>query len=86
MLNFPEWADVIAIDPDGKVFAFQEDCYWDGLNWIPVDDFDGLRYEVIARLLDNITPAEARRMYFRRVEQKDLEPYVAFSAALPQAK
>ena len=48
--NWWEWADTICIDPSGEVFAFEGGAYWDGDNWIPVDDFDGLRYTIIAHL------------------------------------
>lgn len=48
--HIPDWANVIAIDPDGHVWVFEVDAWWDGSKWIPIDDFDGLRYECVAKL------------------------------------
>lgn len=50
--KIPDWADEIAIDPDGHVWAYEGGAYFLGDKWIPVDDFDGLRYECIAKIDD----------------------------------
>lgn len=60
-----EWAHVIAIQPDGFIMAFEEDCYFVDDQWIPIDDFDGLRLEVIERTLTDFPLDVAKKLYFR---------------------
>lgn len=50
----PEWATHIAVDADGEVWAFEGEPVWVQAagpssvgHWAPVDDYDGLRFELI---------------------------------------
>lgn len=49
-MNMPDWATDFAIDPDGTVWVFEGGAFFEGDRWNPIDDYDGLRYQMIGRL------------------------------------
>lgn len=54
---------MIAIDADGHVCAYEGDCHFveEYAGWLPVDDFDGLRWEVIGHLETDV-PVDLSRL------------------------
>lgn len=73
--NFPEWIDEIGIDPDGLVYGFEGNCYFDGNRWVPIDDFDGLRFKIIGKVPGPLKPELCRTLHFSRVSQETGNPY-----------
>lgn len=86
--TFPDWIDEIAVGPDGKIYGFEEGCWFDGKVWVPIDDYDGLEYQLIGNLGCEISPELAKTMLFRRVRAEEAVPVATQSnlAALPMAK
>jgi hypothetical protein len=61
-----EWADVIAVDADGYVFAYEGDAHFAVTGWIPAGNGDDvLRFRPLGQL-PPIGPDAARTMYFLR--------------------
>ena len=69
----PEWADVIAIDPDGSVWAFEVDAWWceDTQKWIPVDNYDGLRFVCVAAVPE--LPIKMAKVAYWEVQSEEGE-------------
>lgn len=49
-IKVPEWADYIAVDENGEIWAFEEDCFYASGEWLPIDDFDGLQLAKIGQI------------------------------------
>lgn len=63
---YPDWIDVLAIDCDGSIWGFEEDCFFDGARWTPIDDFDGLQFQLLGNTGLPLTPEVAKTMHFVR--------------------
>lgn len=65
---FPLWLDTIAIDPDGSVWGFEGEAYFEDNQWHAPDDGNPKRYQCLGFLRVQLTKEEAKALLFRRVE------------------
>ena len=56
--DIPDWADELAVDPDGSLWAYEGGCYFDELQncYMPIDDMDGLRYCKLEGVQPDLAP------------------------------
>ena len=66
-MDFPEWGDVIAIDPNGDINIYEHDCEFEQYDYEDATWLPCMRWAKIAQLEQEISVAESRQAYFRRV-------------------